>query len=72
MPTELQTPEELMKQGLAARDRAVRLLEKAKIAYEKRSNSDRGDKENASNVGKALEYLANAYDQVSEIAENDL
>ena len=56
---------DLMKQGFEAFFKARECFEKAIVAYGP-------DDVNSTNVAKAVDHLARAYDEVGEIWENDV
>ena len=65
----VKTPEELMKEGFESFFKARECFEKAALEYDKVTGYDTL---NAENVRAAIHFLAKAYDQVSEIWENDI
>jgi hypothetical protein len=66
---QIKTPEELMKEGFESFFKARECFEKAALEYDKVTGYDTL---NAENVRAAIHFLAKAYDQVSEIWENDI
>jgi len=64
------TPETLMKQAFNSLFRATNCMKRAERAYRKRMQG--ADKENAENVARAIEFMSQAYDEVSAIWENDM
>ena len=66
------TPEQLMKEGFESLSKTRECFEKAKTAYDLRSDFVKADPENSANVKKAVHFLAAAYDEISSIWENDL
>jgi hypothetical protein len=69
---EVPTPEDLMKQGLESFFNAREFFEKAVIEYAKRGSIVRADIQSTANVKSAISFLAKAYDEISEIWENDI
>lgn len=63
------TPEELMKEGFENLSKTRECFEKAVIEYDKR---DESGNVNSINVKVAIHRLAQAYDEVSAILENDI
>lgn len=65
----METPEELMKQGFESLSKTRYFFENAVIEYDKR---DLPGNVNSINVKVAINRLAQAYDEVSAIWENDI
>lgn len=65
----METPEELMKQGFENLSKTRDCFEKAVIEYDKR---DLPGNVNSVNIKIAIHRLAQAYDEVSAIWENDI
>ena len=63
------TPEELMKQGFESFFKARECFEKAVVEYDKRDGTENV---NSVNLKAAIHRLAQAYDEVSAIWENDI
>jgi hypothetical protein len=66
------TPEDYMKQGFESFFKARECFEKAIPMYAERKNEDKGDRYNVINVEEAIRCMALAYDNLSEIWENDI
>ena len=66
------SPEDFMKIGFAALYQARINFELALPLYIARNDDDKADSYNADNVKRALKLMAQAYDEVSAIWENDI
>ena len=68
----MEEPEKIMKEGLEAFFKARECFKKAILAYKNRGDEAKGDTYNAINVASAIKFMANAYNDLSEIWENDI
>lgn len=68
----METPEVIMKIAFEKLSETRKLFVQAGYAYEKRNSEAKADKENYVNVLLAISHLAEAYDEVSAIYENDI
>ncbi len=66
------SPEDFMKIGFMALSQARTNFELALPLYIARNDDDKADSYNADNVKRALKLMAQAYDEVSAIWENDI
>ncbi len=68
----MEAPEKKMKIGFESLSKTRKYFEKAIVLYEKRNSEEHADKENVINIKNAIHLLAQAYDEVSAIWENDI
>ena len=68
----MDTPETLMKFGFQSFFDAKECFKQAIVAYKERGNEEKGDSCNATNVTNAITNMNLAYDDMSEIWENDI
>lgn len=66
------TPEYFMQQGFINLNEAHRFFEQALLLYIARNDDNKADTYNTDNVKRALKLLAEAYDEISAIWENDI
>lgn len=66
------TPEYFMKLGFEYLSYSRKKFEQALPLYIARNDDNRADTYNADNVKRALKLLAQAYDEISAIWENDI
>ena len=69
---EKQTPEQVMRKAFESLAKTRECLEQAGELYELRNSEIKSDSVNATNVREVIDCLAQAYDCISEIWENDL
>lgn len=68
----MNTPEKFMLPGFIALSEARHNFEQALPLYTARNDDKTADSYNADNVKRALKLMAQAYDEISAIWENDI
>jgi len=68
----MNTPESFMLPGFVSLNQARQNFEQAVPLYIARNDSDKGDEYNIQDLKRALKLLADAYDEISAIWENDI
>jgi cation transport regulator ChaB len=68
----MNTPEQLMKEGIESLNNARKCFNSAIVLYKDRNDEIKADSTNAVNVSDAVGFIYRAYDCISEIAENDI
>lgn len=68
----MNTPEYFMLPGFVALNQARQNFEQALPLYIARNDDNKADSYNADNIKRALKLMAEAYDEISAIWENDI
>lgn len=68
----MNTPESFMEPGFIALSQARQNFEQALPLYIARNDDNKADSYNADNIKRALRLMAEAYDEISAIWENDI
>lgn len=68
----MQTPEENMIEAIFYLKESKKRMQAAANLYSQRNDTAKADAENCKNVTAAVSHLSRAYDEISEIQENDL